>query len=221
LSGTLRLFTAVELSPALRHALVAAATRFLALPPGARWTRAVRRVPEENLHVTVRFLGDVGEERVDDLVAALRDAAESVPPGRARLEGFGAFPTPRRPRVVWCGVEDGDGSTDRDGALTWLAAATTAALLRLGFPPETRAFHPHVTVARVRDGRAGREIAARFEHAGLDTNRSTGTFPVGRLTLFRSGAGERNRAGERDREHRRAAGPRYEALASLDLAGTA
>lgn len=133
----MRIFTAVELPDAVRAAIHAAAEPLLRPLP------AVRTVAEPNLHVTVRFLGDVEDSRVPELSAALGAAAATVPAGVAAAAGFGAYPNARQPRVVWAGVED------RTGTIAAAERAVSAAVAPLGFPPESRPFSAHVTVARV------------------------------------------------------------------------
>lgn len=168
----MRLFTAVELPPPLRTTLARSAGEVLS------GMRGVRRVAEENLHVTVRFLGEVPEAEVDRLVEVLGQAGATVPSGVAVLAGFGAFPRPQRPRVLWAGVEDPAGS------LTALAAQVSQALPPLGVPQDPRPYVPHVTVARMqappRRREAGRIVAAC---APLPVH---GSFAVRELTLFSS-----------------------------------
>src|SRR5262245_20360485 len=103
----MRLFTAVELPAAVRDAVRRAFEESVA--PQFPDPRAVRSVAAENLHVTVRFLGDVREEALPAIREALAAAASAVPasagPAAAvRVRGFGAFPGPRAPRVLWAGI---------------------------------------------------------------------------------------------------------------------
>jgi len=109
-----------------------------------------RWVPPRQAHVTLVFLGDVARERRGDVVAAARCAAAGAAPFRWRFGGLGGFPTPRRPKVLWLGVEEGsDAARSLHEALaTELAAAQLA-------PPDPRPFSPHLTLARLRDRRAG------------------------------------------------------------------
>lgn len=104
---------------------------------------AVRWVPQENLHVTIRFLGDVEPARVASVEEAIRTTVKGQEAIPVRLQGLGAFPSPGKPRVIWCGMSHGGAQ------LTEIAGTLEKALQRLGFPPEKR-FHPHVTLARVK-----------------------------------------------------------------------
>ncbi len=126
-----RLFVALTPPPAVRDAL-AAIQRPL---DGVTWT------PPHQLHVTLRFLGDVATDRIEALIerlAGIRVAAFVLP-----LEGLGAFPPNRPPRVVWMGVGRGH------PRLFQLRQRLDDTLLAAGLTPDLRTFHPHVTLARV------------------------------------------------------------------------
>ena len=107
----------------------------------------LRFSPRDDWHVTLRFLGRVGE--IDDVVARVGPVVATLPPvDGLQLAGAGAFPKPRHGSALWVGVEDGT-ARDRLGVL---ATLVEAACVDAGFAPEDRVFHPHLTVART--GRA-------------------------------------------------------------------
>ncbi|MGI0072172.1 MAG: RNA 2',3'-cyclic phosphodiesterase [Thermoplasmata archaeon] len=106
-------------------------------------------------HLTLRFVGEVDEAAADSLARALAPAVASLPAFELTLEGVGAFPGPRAPRVVWVGVTRGHDATLR------LAAAVSEALVLVGFPRPDGTFVPHVTLWRVRSP-ADRERARRL-----------------------------------------------------------
>jgi len=137
----MRIFVAVALVPALREAIGGLRFRLNSAASSLRW------VPPDNLHFTLKFLGEIGEAGVGRVADAARGVAERTKRFEIMLAGLGAFPSPRRPQVVWVGVGEG---ADR---LIALARDLDAALHRLKFPLEDRPFQPHLTVARVR--RAG------------------------------------------------------------------
>jgi RNA 2',3'-cyclic 3'-phosphodiesterase len=109
--------------------------------------RDVAWVAPGNLHLTVKFLGDVAEDRIGATTDALGQAAAGLHAFDADLVGLGAFPSVTRPRVVWAGVTEGAGVTIE------LADRVDEALTALGFAREGRAFSPHVTLGRVRQPR--------------------------------------------------------------------
>ncbi len=103
----------------------------------------IRWVRPENVHLTLKFLGEVAEERVRDVCAAIDGAADGVAPFEMAIARFGAFPSLRRPQVVWVGVE-------LESTLQALQESIEEALAALGFPREGRAFRPHLTLGRAR-----------------------------------------------------------------------
>jgi 2'-5' RNA ligase len=137
----------------------------------------VRWVPADNYHLTLKFLGEVRPERVDLIAKVLVRVAAGCAPFPANFGGFGAFPTIRRPRVLWLGVEP-------TPALRCLKQDVEWALADLGFERETRAFHPHLTLGRVdRDDEAGTfrgldELVAEMSYSG--------SVPVRSVELMRS-----------------------------------
>ncbi len=133
----MRIFVAVFPPPEVREKVLASARR---LPSGDR----VRWIRPENVHLTLKFLGDVEDEIMDYLCAALGEVCERHTPFDTRLEELGAFPSARRARILWVGIGAG---SDR---LRSLAADLDAALAPLGFEPEKRPYTPHLTLGRTR-----------------------------------------------------------------------
>jgi 2'-5' RNA ligase len=99
------------------------------------------------LHLTLKFLGDVEETELPEVVAAVARASTGTPPFGFETRSLGAFPSPARPRVLWVGIEPVD-------ELMALQQAIDGELTKLGFPREKRRFHPHITLGRIRDPRA-------------------------------------------------------------------
>ncbi|MFH1149879.1 MAG: RNA 2',3'-cyclic phosphodiesterase [Actinomycetota bacterium] len=133
----LRLFTGLALSDAVR-AFVARVTRDLSDEiEGVRW------VPDENLHVTLKFLGDCDPASLDAVLAAM-EAARGHLPFRLDIGGVGAFPSQASARILWVGAGD------PSGRALLLFAGLEKALRRLGFAREKRPYRPHVTIGRAR-----------------------------------------------------------------------
>jgi len=131
----MRCFVAVELSPALREPLL----RLLRDLPRLS---EVRWCTEDQLHVTLKFLGEVADVQLPAVSEVLKSAAVAVEPFSIQLGGLGGFPSPRSPRVVWCGLAD-----PTRGCARWVERADPR-LGELGFPREERAFTPHITLGR-------------------------------------------------------------------------
>ena len=133
----LRLFVAVDVPDDIRAEVAGALTPLRERIPEARWP------PERNWHVTVKFLGRTWPRLVEWVTEAVGDVASAAAPFRTSVAGLGAFPSLRRARVVWAGLDDAG------GALASLAAALDEALAD-EFAPEARTFSPHLTVARLK-----------------------------------------------------------------------
>ena len=135
---------------------------------GARW------VDPDDLHLTLRFVGEVGRDAAEDLAAAL--SSLRAPAFPLRLTGFGHFGSGRRVRALWAGVEP-------QPALTLLQGRVEAAARRAGQPAETRKFVPHVTLARM----AGAVPADAVAHwTALRGPFAAGPFEVREAVLFES-----------------------------------
>ena len=145
----MRLFVALNLPANVQDGLWAAAARLREMDLPVKWVRGA------GIHLTLKFLGDVADEREGELVAALGGAARGARALSLVLEGFGVFPDFRRPRVVWAGIAP-------DAALEILQHRVEQEFAPLGFPAEARPFRPHVTL-----GRARRETRPR-DFAGLE-----------------------------------------------------
>ena len=139
----------------------------------ASWLR------EDSLHLTLKFLGDIPLTNVEKLTAAVATAAGKVESFEIFVRGCGAFPLRGAPRVLWIGVDDPSGKlAEVQQALEQECAAN-------GFASELRAFHPHLTIARIRQPRGSRELAAMHSEAGFNRE----TIRVSELTLIRSELG--------------------------------
>jgi 2'-5' RNA ligase len=132
-------------------------------------------VPAANLHVTLRFHGEVADDQAEAAADALARAAAGIAPFTLRGKGLGMFPDAARPRVLWVGLTEGA------AALSALAAAVEAESVRIGFPKEPRPFQPHLTLARIKAGNAG--LMALIEaHAATELPAS----PVSEAVLYES-----------------------------------
>lgn len=110
-----------------------------------RMVRGVRVPPLDGMHITLCFVGEVDERRIDDIEAAVASAVSGIGPGRVTVAGSGAFPRGRDPRVVWAGVRSElPPAAMADGVSRNLAAA--------GIPFDAKPFKPHITVARTQRG---------------------------------------------------------------------
>jgi len=166
-----RLFVGVRVSVATANAIAACAETLARRARDAGLD--LKWVAPANYHVTLKFLGWTRE----DAVGAVRDAIDAACAGsqplRFRCARLGGFPSLENTSVLWAGVEDG-------AALGELAARIDRACAALGFAPERRAFHAHVTVARLRESRPLREVVLPMAEQMFSESRSES------VTLFES-----------------------------------
>jgi len=137
-----RAFVAIEIPVEMRHQLVEQITRLKQHIPSTtvRWVRL------EGIHLTLKFLGDVSLDKLDQITVLLEEVGLRPTPFRIDIGQFGCFPNPRRPSGLWGGVEDSS------GVLIRLQADLEGVLSQIGFKRETRPFHPHLTLGRVKRG---------------------------------------------------------------------
>jgi len=129
----MRLFIALDIPAEVCAGLTKYMERARALATEARWARV------EGLHVTLKFIGHVDDSVVEKIKAIL--ASITAAPFEVKFTGVGFFPNPNAARVFWAGVDGAD-------HLPRLASSIDSALEKLGFPRETKPYHPHLTLAR-------------------------------------------------------------------------
>ena len=160
------MFTAIEIPKGVRDAM-ADAQRLLS-PSGS-----FKHVAPDNIHVTLRFLGDNDEVMAKRIMEALESV--EFEPFNIALEGFGAFPNPKKPKVIWVAVTEG--AQD----LVELSEKVDACIGSLGFPKEKR-YHPHATISRVR----GRPDSTLHDILISDDQPAFGRFKAQGFTLVSS-----------------------------------
>lgn len=134
----IRAFIAFDLSQAVSQQLEEIVRQLKIRLPG----KAVRWVAVKNIHLTIKFLGDISPANLSTLEQTLQSEASRFPVFSFTVGGLGAFPSVRRPRVVWVGVQ-------APAELAGLQRSVEKALERLGYPAEGRPFSPHLTLGRV------------------------------------------------------------------------
>jgi 2'-5' RNA ligase len=200
----LRTFIAIELPPAVKHAIAAAQdTLRSALRDGGT---SLKWVNPESAHLTLKFLGDTPESRVDEVAAALREAVGGSPALTLHTGAIGCFPSGRAPRVLWLGLEG-----DLEG-LQRLRDAVEEHVSPLGWPdPQAgappRPFVPHLTLARLRPEATPAERRGVGQACGTIWPPSATELPVAEVSFMRS--------------ELLPSGPRYSALAQVALSSRA
>jgi RNA 2',3'-cyclic 3'-phosphodiesterase len=165
----MRLFVALSIPSEVRENIASLIRTLRRADSKPRW------VNPENLHVTLKFIGEVAEERVPSICGALQTvgAVESL---TLAFRSVGFFPNARRPNVAWIGIEAPPG-------LSSLAAAVNRALAPLGIEPEIKQFVPHLTVARFKENRLLPALQAEIEKW---KDHSFGHFTTAEIRLIES-----------------------------------
>lgn len=188
----MRLFVAVNFPVPVRRALADLTAKLAQAKLPVRW------IPEEAFHLTLRWLGDRDEEDRAAVTSILQEIGAEFDPFEGGFGPVGAFPSPRRPRVIWISVEAGP-------RLRLLRDELERRLARDGFGRDDRSFRPHVTLGRAkRDARPGafRQFVAASDHLAIEAR-----FPVSSVDLMRS--------------HLEPGGARYDRLAAVGLGAAA
>ncbi len=167
----MRLFWAVNLPPEVRAEVSGFQTRLKKIRADAKW------VEQENLHLTVKFLGETPPEAVSDMIRAVQACLSAVPAFDLAFRGCGTFGRP--PRVLWVGVQ---GAVERFAAV---AREVEQALVPFGFKAEGRKVVPHLTVARLRSPAGAGELAEKARLLAAEGG-GFGRMRVERVDLMRS-----------------------------------
>lgn len=167
----MRTFIAVDIPDGIKQEMAKVQERLRQAGVDAGWTRP------EGMHMTLKFLGEVHESRVKEIMSALKTAVSGSGVFRLEIAGAGAFPNAQSARVVWIGV---GGELDR---LTRLYSAVEDAMAGLGFAREERTFTPHLTIGRIKLIRSRGRWAAALDEI---RNMRLPGFDVTGVNLMRS-----------------------------------
>ncbi|TWU58914.1 2',5' RNA ligase family [Rubripirellula tenax] len=187
---TTRSFIAIPLSREITKAAVRLIDRLKVSGDGIKW------VPTDNLHLTLKFLGDIETNDIPKISDVVRGVLEEYEPFDLQFAGTGGLPTLEKTRVVYAGIDDVSGS------LTQIVENLELDLAELGFKREPRDYVPHLTLGRTRGGsrKASGDVIARVEAA---SSVSLGTMPVDQVLIVGSFLDKQ--------------GPTYHVLDTIDL----
>ena len=171
----LRSFIAIELPTEIQQAISrSTASLQKALPrPLVRW------VASQNIHLTLKFLGDVSTANLERLEEALKLEVITYPAFTMSVNKLGAFPSPRRPRVFWIGLE-------APSTLLALQRAVEAVAARMGYPLKERPFSPHLTIGRASQNITAAELQKIRTALEENTVGMLGTVQVNAIQVFKS-----------------------------------
>jgi 2'-5' RNA ligase len=171
----LRCFIAIELPAGVKKGLRELQSR---LKSESR--APIKWVDPENIHLTLKFLGNVAADKVDAIAEAMTEAVQGTAPFPLKISELGVFPNPRKVQIVWVGV---GGELER---LAGLQRRIESALEKLGFAAEKRRFTPHLTLARLRDQATASEREGLGRLIGQTEFDSAGEFGVDSVKLIKS-----------------------------------
>lgn len=168
----MRAFIAIELSEELRSTLAQVQSHLKYSGADVKW------VEKDNIHLTLKFLGEINEEKCEKVKSILDEICSSIKPFEISLKDIGAFPTIDYPRVIWVGLDNGaEGSKG-------LAEKIDDELSKIGSQKETRPFAAHLTIGRVRSPK--NKEALKQKLSTLNLQPSTKTQLINSVILFQS-----------------------------------
>ena len=155
---SLRLFIAIETPPHIIPQIAAIRDRLRTSNADVRWD------PDEKLHATLKFLGNVDERLLPEIVLYIRGVGLTNSPLLLKYKGVGCFPNQRAPKVIWVGIED------LNGSLNSLQEKIESEFVPLGFEREERRFQAHVTLGRVKGDREIRSLLRTMESITFESH---------------------------------------------------
>lgn len=183
----IRTFVAIEIPEAVKRQVEDLESRLKTFRTDVRWVRP------QNIHITLKFLGDTPVDRLEDIYAGLREAVDSVRPFQLTLKRIGAFPDLNRPRVFWVDIDQGRET------LMDLQRRVEEKLYARRFVREERPFSPHLTIGRVRSPKGLQTLTDHIR----DITFNAQAFPVDRMAVVKSDL--------------QPAGPMYTIMGQVDL----
>lgn len=167
----MRTFIAINLSPEIKKTLS------LLIDELDKGSRNIRWIRQEGMHLTLKFLGEIGRERVPEIEDVLIRISKNYEPFVLKFKGTGSFPPGKKnPRVLWVGIEEGE-------TLRALQSQLEGELEKLGFPKERRKFHAHLTLGRVKSFFNLKETLSLLEKY---RERNFGEMEAEKITFFQS-----------------------------------
>ncbi len=171
----IRSFIAIELPDTLKGELAHLQAQLKAgRYPSVKW------VDPDSIHLTLKFLGNIDTSKIEEITAAMAEVARGISPFHLEVNQLGAFPNSRRVQVIWVGI---NGQVDH---LRQLQQRLESRLAPLGFPPESRQFKPHLTLARLRQWASAEERSALGQLIANTSLTANYAFPVDTIHLMKS-----------------------------------
>jgi len=190
----MRAFIAIELPQETKNALARLQDQLKKAGADVKW------VAPQNIHLTLKFLGEITDEQFQKISLILDAIAKENPPYNIRINELGAFPKIEQLRVIWVGIDSGDKETKK------IAKALDEKIQKLGIPKEDRAFSSHITIGRTRSALNRDNLIEELIKRQEGFKPENGEFAAAKITLFKSTLTQ--------------TGPTYEALKEANLTTT-
>jgi RNA 2',3'-cyclic 3'-phosphodiesterase len=169
-TGAIRAFICIDIPESVKGRIEELQRRLRQIEAQVSWVKPA------NLHLTLKFLGDVPPAKIPQVAAAAKRATGSCSPFQVTVGSTGCFPSPRNPSVLWIGI------SQMPGSLTCLRDTIEEELRRQGFAREAKPFKPHLTIARLRNPRNAQHLADAFMTCGFTEE----SFPAREVIVMRS-----------------------------------
>lgn len=170
----MRAFIAIELSPDSIKCLASLEEQLKSSGADVKW------VKPENIHLTLKFLGEIDDKAREKITKIMEDIAVKEKPFCIRLFSPGAFPKINLPRVIWIGIDKGDSQIKQ------IAKALEEEIAKVGIPKENRPFSSHITLGRVRSDLNREKLVKNLENLASNSPQDSPEFMVAKITLFKS-----------------------------------
>lgn len=170
----MRVFVAIELPPEIKDYLAKVQVKLKTANADVKW------VNPQNIHLTLKFLGEIDEKQLMEISRILEDTARDRSQFHIRLASFGAFPNIKSCRVIWVGIDKGDAETKE------IAKDLEREIEKIGIPKEERAFSSHITIGRMRSSLNRQKLTQALEKLASDSEGFPAESPVTKITLYKS-----------------------------------
>ena len=171
MSDTIRAFIAIPLDPKIQHSIECMQDHLKKSNNDIKW------VKPENIHITLKFLGDVTTEQINSVKQTLSNCTHNTRPFKVELSQLGAFPNIECPRTLWIGLKDSKQQLNR------MAVSLEIALGKIGFQDDQRPFSPHITIGRIRSSKNIDALAQSTSSYQISENC---TQTISKIILFQS-----------------------------------
>jgi len=170
----MRVFIAIELPQAIKDSLNSIQEKLKTSGADVKWVRP------QNIHLTLKFLGEISEEQLAKIKTTLDNTAKDKKKFSIRISSLGAFPKINSPRVIWVGIDKGDREIQE------LAKALEERIEKIGIPKEDRSFSSHITIGRIRSNQARDKLVATLKSLENHFKETPQELVVQRISLFKS-----------------------------------